>query len=109
MQTKLTLRLDAQLIRNAKQDARQSSKSLSQMVAEYFRAIMTPKVVADELTPGVSRLKGRSRRRRSIGMTIGHTQVQNTARYAHLARDTVRASASRVGDSLGEALTSAEP
>ena len=44
-----------------------------------------------------------------IGKLLGHTQVQTTARYAHLARDTVRASASRVGDSICEALTSAEP
>ena len=43
-----------------------------------------------------------------IGKLLGHTQVNTTARYAHLARDTVKASASRVGDSIGEALTSAE-
>ena len=43
-----------------------------------------------------------------IGKLLGHTQVQTTTRYAHLARDTVKASASRVGDSIGEALTSAE-
>ena len=43
-----------------------------------------------------------------IGKLLGHTQVQTTARYAHLARDTVKASASRVGDSIGEALASAE-
>ena len=58
MQTKLTLRLDDQLIRNAKQHARQSGKSLSQMVADYFLAITSPKAVAGELTPTVSRLKG---------------------------------------------------
>ena len=44
-----------------------------------------------------------------IGKLLGHTQVQTTARYAHLARDTVRASASRVGHSIGEALASAAP
>ena len=43
-----------------------------------------------------------------IGKLLGHTQVQTTARYAHLAHDTVKASASRVGDSIGEALASAE-
>ena len=31
---------------------------------------------------------------------LGHTQVQTTARYAHLARDTVKASAARIGDSI---------
>ena len=30
----------------------------------------------------------------------GHTQVQTTARCAHLARDTVKASAARIGDSI---------
>ena len=36
MQAKLTLRLDEQLIENAKRVAKQSGKSLSQMVADYF-------------------------------------------------------------------------
>ena len=35
-----------------------------------------------------------------IGKLLGHTQVQTTARYAHLARDTVKASAARIGDSV---------
>ena len=43
-----------------------------------------------------------------IGKLVGHTQVQITARYAHLANNTVKASASRVGDSIGDALASAK-
>lgn len=35
-----------------------------------------------------------------IGKLLGHTQVQTTARYAHLARDTMRVSAARIGDSI---------
>ena len=35
-----------------------------------------------------------------IGKLLGHTQVQTTARYAHLAQDTVKASAARIGDSI---------
>ena len=35
-----------------------------------------------------------------IGKLLGHTQVQTTARYAHLARDTVKASAARIGDGI---------
>ena len=35
-----------------------------------------------------------------IGKLLGHTQMQTTARYAHLARDTVKASAARIGDSI---------
>ena len=42
-----------------------------------------------------------------IGKLLGHTQVQTTARYAHLAHDTVKASASRVAESIGDALASA--
>ena len=36
-----------------------------------------------------------------IGKLLGHTQVQTTARYAHLARDSVKASASRIADRIG--------
>ena len=36
-----------------------------------------------------------------IGKLLGHTQVQTTARYAHLASDTVKASGSRIADSIG--------
>ena len=36
-----------------------------------------------------------------IGKLLGHTQIQTTARYAHLARDSVKASAARVADSIG--------
>ena len=43
-----------------------------------------------------------------IGKLLGHTQVQTTARYAHLARDTVRASAARIGDSIEQDLEAGE-
>lgn len=36
-----------------------------------------------------------------IGKLLGHTQMQTTARYAHLACDSVKASGFRVGDSIG--------
>ena len=36
----------------------------------------------------------------TIGRLLGHGQVATTARYAHLARDAVKASASRVADSI---------
>ena len=42
------------------------------------------------------------------GKLLGHTQVQTTARSAHLARDTVKASAARIGDSIGRDLTEVE-
>ena len=43
-----------------------------------------------------------------IGKLLGHTQVQTTARYAHLARDTVKVSAARIDDSIERDLTEAE-
>ena len=35
-----------------------------------------------------------------IGRLLGHTQVETTARYAHLARDSVREAAARVAESI---------
>ena len=35
-----------------------------------------------------------------IGKLLGHTQVQTTARYAHLARNSVKVAAVRIADSL---------
>ena len=35
-----------------------------------------------------------------IGKLLGHSQVETTARYAHMARDTVHESAARVAESL---------
>ena len=35
-----------------------------------------------------------------IGKLLGHRKVQTTARYAHLARDSVKAAAERVSHSL---------
>ena len=35
-----------------------------------------------------------------IGKLLGRTQVQRTCRYTHLARDTVEASAARIGHSI---------
>ena len=44
-----------------------------------------------------------------IGKLLGHTQVQTTARYAHLANESVKASGSRVGDSIGTHITHVMP
>ena len=41
-----------------------------------------------------------------IGKLLGHTQVETTARYAHLARDSMQASAARVAASIGADLLS---
>ena len=36
----------------------------------------------------------------TIGKLLGHRKVSTTARYAHLARDSVHESAARIADSL---------
>ena len=43
-----------------------------------------------------------------IGKLLGHTQVETTARYAHLARDSVKASAARIGDRIDRDLQAVE-
>ncbi len=40
-----------------------------------------------------------------IGKLLGHTQAQTTARYAHLARDSVQNAAARITGSIGSNLT----
>lgn len=39
-----------------------------------------------------------------IGKLLGHTQAQTTARYAHLARDSIQTAASRITNSIGDNL-----
>ena len=39
-----------------------------------------------------------------IGKLLGHTQVQTTARYAHLARESVKASTAKVAESIGASI-----
>jgi integrase len=39
-----------------------------------------------------------------IGKLLGHTQVQTTARYAHLKTDPIRAAADKVADAIATAL-----
>ncbi len=40
---------------------------------------------------------------------LGHTQVQTTASYAHLARNSVKASTSKIADSIGADIMMGEP
>jgi hypothetical protein len=59
VKTKLTLRLDDRLIRRAKNIAKQRGKSVSQMVAEYFRLLGSRSSGgAEELAPTAQSLKG---------------------------------------------------
>ena len=43
-----------------------------------------------------------------IGKMLGHTQVQTTARYAHLAADPVKAAAERVTSNIASILGSGQ-
>ena len=42
-----------------------------------------------------------------IGKLLGHTQVQTTARYAHLAADPVKDAADRVAENIAASLNQA--
>ena len=43
-----------------------------------------------------------------IGKLLGHTQVQTTARYAHLTRDSIQNAAVRITGRIGGNLSSIE-
>ena len=59
MNTKLTLRLEERLIRNAKHYSHQRGKSLSQLVADFFRLIEGEEEAAEtEISPRVRALIG---------------------------------------------------
>ena len=55
MHTKLTLRLDARLIRRAKAHARRSGKSVSHLVADYFALLDQSAGPGDESLPLLTR------------------------------------------------------
>ncbi len=60
MQTKLTLRLDDELVRRAKKHAKKRGKSVSQLVADYFAILDEPigEEREEEMTPLVRSLAG---------------------------------------------------
>ena len=59
MQTKLTLRMESDLINLAKEAAKRNGKSLSRMVADYFTLITKKEVDQKiEIPPNVKALSG---------------------------------------------------
>ena len=58
MQTKLTLRLDDNLIEQAKIYAQQKGRSLSQVVADYFRVLSTDTIRTKKTPPITASLRG---------------------------------------------------
>lgn len=63
MHSKLTLRLDSQLIRRAKAYAKRSGKSVSSVVADYFAALDAEEGEEQKLGPKVRSLLGVIRER----------------------------------------------
>lgn len=57
-QTKLTLRLERDLIERAKKIARRRGKSVSKMVADYFRALDTVHKEEQDVAPLTRSLQG---------------------------------------------------
>lgn len=75
MQTKLTLRLEEDLIAKAKAHARETGKSLSQTVADYFRLLTTKSERQERpLSPVVRSLKG----------SLRHTELHEDDYRRHL-------------------------
>ena len=76
MQTKLTLRLDDELIKRAKSYAKKSGKSVSQIVAGYF-SLLGEEMDEEksELTPIVQSLKG-SLKGASVGKKDYHKYLE---------------------------------
>ncbi len=58
MNTKLTLRMDAELVRTAKTEASRRGKSVSQIVGEFFGTLAPGRRVRPELPPITASLVG---------------------------------------------------
>lgn len=58
MDTKLTLKLDKQIIEIAKKYAKENKISLSKMIESYLQSITTQSEVKIEITPYVNSLSG---------------------------------------------------
>ena len=77
MNTKLTLRLEDSLIVHAKKYAKKEGKSISKIVADYFRAIpQMPQKENYKLGPVTSKLQG----------CLKGTQLDNNEYRKHLER-----------------------
>lgn len=74
MHTKLTLRLEAGLIRRAKAYAQRTGKSVSAVVADYFASLEAPSRTHLELSPRVRSLVG----------ALGRTRADEATYRRHL-------------------------
>ena len=58
MNTKLTLRMDEEIVRKAKMEAKRRGKSVSQMIAEYIESIGLQQNSEKDLPPTTASLVG---------------------------------------------------
>ena len=58
MNTKLTLRLDKDVIRRAKEYSQEVGKPVSRLVEDYFRVVTSAKLPEEDLPPLVKSLRG---------------------------------------------------
>lgn len=71
MNTKLTLRLNADLIQSAKMEARQQGKSVSQIAEEFFETLAAGRRKKPKLPPLTASL---------LGILKGHGGLESTYR-----------------------------
>jgi hypothetical protein len=79
MNTKLTLRIDDALVRQAKTEARRRGKSVSQMFGEFIRGIAAPNTVEQGTPPITSSLVGILK-----GQRISEADYRKHLREKHL-------------------------
>jgi hypothetical protein len=58
METKLTLKLDQAVINSAKEYAENNNRSLSKLVEDYFRNLVSENIQKEEYPPLIKRLSG---------------------------------------------------
>jgi len=67
MATKLTVKLDDEVIKKAKRYAQKNNRSLSKLVEDYFRKLSQPLPDEDiEITPLVQKLRGAFKTKKTI-------------------------------------------
>lgn len=76
MQTKLTLRMDQELIRKAKKYAEETGTSVSKMVAEYFDHLSDFEAEEEDLPPVLKRLSG----------VLGRQEINEDEYYEYLEK-----------------------
>ncbi|MDR1316626.1 MAG: DUF6364 family protein [Spirochaetales bacterium] len=58
METKLTLKLDQTVIKSAKQYAENNNRSLSRLVEDYFRSLLSENIQEEKYPPLIKKISG---------------------------------------------------